>query len=292
MNASGWSAMMKWRAPSTRSSRTSQVGVLPRPHGVGHGGGRAAVSVSSIDGPHRRGHGRQTRPQVGRHQVAHGRAHGLTIGRHGPRDHGGPRRLIATHAPGQGLLACAKGVVVRGEHGADRLFGHGRGGLRGDGRAVKRAEVRQGVHAHHPADQVGPLLRQQHARRAAHGMADDRRPLQSRRLDVARDLGHGRAPEVALAMRPRLPRETGQLHQMQPVIPGQRLGGGPPHLPRGGHAGDQDHVGADSGHLHADAVGREPGRGVGDLGLGPSGQGGSGADRQGDQRAGGQPPAP
>jgi len=177
-------------------------------------------------------------------------------------DHGRPRRRVTGQADGALGLAGAEARLVRRQHARRRLVGERTRRLRRHLRPEQGAEERQAVDAHDPTDQLRMLLGQQHGGHPAHRMSDDRRSRQSPLPDVTRQLIGHRLHERSVAVHPRLPREAGQLHQMDPMCGLQPLRLGSPHVPRRAEAGDQNNVGTRPDHLDRQSVRDKGGRGI------------------------------
>ena len=194
------------------------------------GGGAGFAIGRGIDHRQRRAQARQIAGEVDGAEIVH-RA----------RDHIG--------------VAAAVGCGRRGEGGDDRgeelaplaAADHRLQPLRELRRgrpAVEGGRLRRHVDHHQPADQMRMLRGQHHPDRAAHRMADHRRPLQASAFDIAGKLGdqrpHHRPVGIAAGG---LAGEAGDLQQM--IAMARRRGDrAAPDVAAGGEAGDQDHVAA------------------------------------------------
>ncbi len=110
-----------------------------------------------------------------------------------------------------------------------------------------------------PPDQRGMARADHQRQRAAHRMADDRRPVEPALDDIARDcLGERRRTHRAGAVAGgRRAGEARDLDQMI-AIAGHRCDRRRPDLAAGGEAGNQDHVGTGAAHLDGEPRRRGP----------------------------------
>jgi hypothetical protein len=150
--------------------------------------------------------------------------------------------------PGAGAGARVRGILLlglRGHAGADAVDD----GLRviDTRRPDEHAEEWQRVDDDQRSDELGMLGGEVEGQRTAEAVADDDRPGQPARLDVAHEL------RLHLGKERRLDRwnarEAGEREHLTPVPRSQVIDGRLPGFARGGEAGDEENRWAGAGHL-------------------------------------------